>query len=384
MQYSTKVDRTTETLKEVAQLVANLEEQRVLSAVINSRLTHDDIMEYTLRLKEKRNRQLIEIESLRKFSKSFNQEFATNHNSCFTTARRLFGIIRSNMSETLKLLKKFCPFVKSRGPVVDGVEQRPDVIGHSLLSPDVPYAPQMFGIEACDPCVTEFIKELAQFFKEVECAISICEDVISEEGCIREDSVRCVRLYEKCCDNVLRRSHEFIEYFGEQGFAREDNMSHEMKKLPSLQDFASQHFHMHNKNEFQLHVLHKTYHEGKANNLTNTENYLWPGNHTKALQARVVLNYFDELTPKGRQIGDTGQYRLSGKHVAVFMKWCEVKDTMKEKHFIEKYFNPQYKGQYTVVTYSTVNTAKNKLLRDEQGEKEIITQIEALVRKHCE
>ena len=358
MQYSTKIDRTTETLNDVAMLVANIEEDRVLAAILNKRLSHDDVVEYTLRLREKRTRQQREIESLRKFSKTFNKEFATNHNKCFSTGQRLFGVIRSNMSETLKLLKKFCPRVTGQPYVADGEEQKASVMDHSMLSRAVPYSPVFFGMEGCDTCVKEFIDELLRFFKDVEEALMMCEDVLQEENIIRKDTARCLRLYEKCCEEVIKRSYEFLEYFGEEGFAKEDRMSAEMHKMPTLQDFVSGHFHMHNKNEFQIHVLHKAYSEGKANDLSDIETFLWPTDNS-------------------------GRYRLSGKHVAVFMKWCDVKDTKKEKYFVERYFNEAYHGVYDTIASSTVNTAKNKLLLDDTGERDIWDEIERIARKYC-
>ena len=378
MQFSTKIDHTSETLNEVAQLAASMDEDRVLAAILNKRLTHDDIVNHTLRLREKRIRQQREIESLRKFSSTFNKEYATNNNKCFSTASRLFGIIRSSMAETMKLLKTFCPRVQSHAPVVDGVEQQLSAVSHSMLNHAVPYTSLMFGTETCDSCVTDFIQELSQFFADVESALMMCEDVLSEESIIRKDAVRCLRLYEKCCEDVLEHSYEFISYFGEDGFAREDSLSAEMHKLPTLQDFVSGHFHMHNKNEFQIHVLHRTYCEGKADELTDIETFLWPHDHKTALKARAIIEHFDELNPRGRQVGDTGRYRLSGKHVAVFMKWCDVKDTKKEKHFVEKYFNKAYHGIYDTIASSTVNTAKNKLLYNEDKERQIMRDIETL------
>ena len=54
MQFSTKIDHTSETLNEVAQLAASIEEDRVLAAILNKRLTHDDIVNHTLRLRYNR------------------------------------------------------------------------------------------------------------------------------------------------------------------------------------------------------------------------------------------------------------------------------------------------------------------------------------------
>lgn len=383
MTYNSKIDRTSETLLEVAQLVTNLEDDRVLEAILKKRLSHDDVVKYTLRLREKHSKQQAEIESLKKFSLTFNKEYATNHNKCFSTAKRLFGIIRSNMSETIKIFKTFCPKIMEKGPVKDGVEVKPSVIERTMLNPDVPYNISLFGTEGCEECVKEFISELSNFFKDMEDAIQMCEDVLREEKIIREDTIRCLKLYDECCDEVLQKSYEFIEYFGEEGFVREDSISADMDKTPTREDFASEHFHKHSKNEFQLHVLHKTFNEGRSADLTDIETFLWPQNHELAHRVRVVIEHFDELEPKGRQIGETGSYRLSGQYVAVLMKWAEVKDTKKEKHFVEKYFNKEYHGGYQTVASSTVNTAKNNLLRNEEAEMKIRSEIEFLIGKYC-
>ena len=382
MQYSRKYDKTSETLNEVAQLVRSIEQDRVLAGIMAKRLTHDDVVDYTLRLREKCARQHREIESLKKFSRTFNKEYATDYNNCFSTAKRLFGIIRSNMSETLTLFQKFCPRVNTRGPVLDGEVQKLSVMDHSMLSSRVPYMPPLFSPEEYDPCVKEFLDELARFFQDVEDALLMCGSVLEEESIIRADTAMCLRLYDKCCDEVVERSREFIEYFGEQGFAREDSMSAEMRQVPTLQEFASKHFHMHNKNEFQLHVLHRKYNEGRADEMSAIETFLWPNDHAMARRARVIMEHFDELNPKGRQDGQTGQYKLSSWYVAVFMKWCGVKDTKKEKHFVEKYIPEVYHGEYGRIASTTVNTAKNKLLRDEARERAIWDEIDRLAEKY--
>lgn len=382
MQYSRKYDKTSETLNEVAQLVRSIEQDRVLAGIMAKRLTHDDVVDYTLRLREKCARQHREIESLKKFSRTFNKEYATDYNNCFSTAKRLFGIIRSNMSETLTLFQKFCPRVNTRGPVLDGEVQKLSVMDHSMLSSHVPYTPSLFSLEDYDPCVKEFLDELGRFFQDVEDALLMCGDVLSEESIIRTDTARCVQLYEKCCDEVVERSHEFLEYFGAEGFAREDRMSAEMHKLPTLSDFVCENFHKHNKNEFQLHVLHRKYDEGRADDMSDIETFLWPNDHAMARRARVIMEHFDELQPKGRQVGNTGCYRLSSWYVAVFMKWCGVKDSKKEKHFVEKYVPEAYHGEYDVIASSTVNTAKNKLLRDEAREGAIWDEIDRLAEQY--
>lgn len=382
MQYSTKVDKTEENLTEVVRLVSKIEEDRVFAAIISKRLSHDDLVEYTMHLKEKRQRQLREIEQLKKFAKRFNKEYATNHNKCFSTAQRLFNLIRSNMKETLALFKKFCPRINHRGPCLDGVEVQPSVLTHSLIS-DVSYTPDIFGpTSASDPAVTEFITELGQFFEDVQNALLMCEDVLNEESIIRQDTVRCLRLYENCCNEVLESSREFVEYFGEDGFKKEDDMSRDMNKAKSLQGFLQDNFHLRNKNQFRLHVLHRSYSQAKEDKLTDIEGFLWPTDHERALDARIILAHFDELEPKGKFDKKNDQYKLDGDYVAVFMAWCRINQTKKENKFVGRYFAENYKGVYQMIAYSTVNSAKARLLRDEENVQRIRAEIDALLLKH--
>lgn len=382
MQYSTKYDKTEESLTEVVKLVSKIEEDRVFAAIISKRLSHDDLVEYTMHLKEKRQRQLREIEQLKKFAKHFNKEYATNHNNCFSTAQRLFNLIRSNMKETLALFKKFCPRNNHRGPYLDGVEVKPSVLTHSLIS-EVSYSHDLFGPStACDPAVAEFITELGQFFEDVQSALLMCQDVLNEELVIRQDTVRCLQLYENCCNEVLESSREFVEYFGEDGFKKEDEMSRDMNQAKSPQVFLQENLHQRNKNQFRLHVLHKNYSHAKEDNMTDIEGYLWPTNHPQALKARIIMTHFDELEPKGKLDKVTALYKLDGDYVAIFMEWCGISQTSKENKFVARYFAENYKGAYQMIAYSTVNSAKSRLLRNTEKVQRVRGQIDALLQKY--
>ena len=382
MQYSTKVDKTEESLTEVVRLISQIEEDRVFSAIISKRLSHDDLVEYTTHLKEIRQRQLREIEQLKKFAKQFNKEYATNHNKCFSTAQRLFNLIRSNMKETLNMFKKFCPRNNLRGPYLGSVEMKPSVLTHSLIS-EVSYTPDMFGPSSyCDHATTEFITELGQFFEDVQDALLMCEDVLKEESIIRKDTVRCLNLYERCCNEVLESSTEFVEYFGEDGFQKEDEMSKDMNKANSLQLFIQNNFHYRNKNQFRLHVLHKNYSQAREDKMTDIEGFLWPTDHSRAFEARTVLAHFDELEPKGKLDKQTGRYKLDGDYVAVFMEWCGINQSKKENKFVNRYFAENYKGEFQMIAYSTVNSAKSRLLRDAEKVQRIRSKIDALLHKH--
>lgn len=382
MQYSIKVDKTEESLTSVLNLVSRIEEDRVFSAIISKRLSHDDLVEYSSHLKEIRQRQLREIGRLKKFAKDFNKQYATDDNKCFSTSQLLFNQIRSNMKETLKLFKTFCPRINSRGPVVDGEEIKPSVLTHSMLGA-TDYTPEIFGpAEGCDPVVADFIKEFGFFILDVQNALSMCEDVIHEESDIRNDTARCINLYNQCCEEVLVSSKEFIDYFGEDGFKKEDEMSRNMSHAPSINSFIQENLHCHNLNQFRIHVWHKTYTEAKVDRLNDIESYLWPTDHQKALDARIVTAHFDELEPKGKLDKKTACHKLSGDYVAVFMQWCGINQSFKENKFIEMYFAESYSGRYQKIAYSTVNSAKSRLLRDTQRVEQIREKIDSLLAKY--
>ena len=108
MLYSTIVDKNDDGLRMIIDAAEKFEEGKYLNAIYKCQLDREDIRGITEYVKERKARLSIEYQELDKFSKSFNKEYATNNNKCFDSAEKLFIKIRSTISGSKTIYKKFC------------------------------------------------------------------------------------------------------------------------------------------------------------------------------------------------------------------------------------------------------------------------------------
>ena len=324
----------------------------------------DEVQMLTTDVRECHAKLQKEIVALVKFSQDFNKQFATDNNKCFDTASRLFNRIRSSIAGTKKVYKKFCPRVRRQGPVRDGIEQRPSVFTHSMLSRGE-YMLTMFGTEGYHECVEMLCQAMEAFFQDLVTGLRLCRDVMQQEREIRGDYPRVMSIYEDCCQTVVSESRDFMQMLESQRDLALDEMTQKKSSAPSVQAFASETFHTANRSQFKKHAVIDAINKGKRNGLTDIESLLWNNNLEFVKQVRLAIERFDELQPGGQMDRKVGKRKLSATYVAMLMKWCGITGSGKEKQFVEEYFNSTYHGLYKTIGSSSVNGAKNKFTDEE-------------------
>ena len=78
-----------------------------------------------------------EYERLAAFAKTFNKEFATDKNDCFDTALVMLRKLRSGISQTKKIFKRFCPRAR-KNEIFHAIGQKPaSAYEYARISADV-------------------------------------------------------------------------------------------------------------------------------------------------------------------------------------------------------------------------------------------------------
>lgn len=364
MRYSTIVDKSEDTLNLIIEKAEEFDQERVLNGLDVRHYAVEEVQMLVAHVREYHAKLQKEIVALVKFSQDFNKQYATDNNKCFDTAGRLFNRIRSSIAGTKKLYKKFCPRIRRQGPMRDGVEQRPSVFTHSVLSMQE-HTSSLFGTEGYHECVDELCKEMEGFFRDLVIGLKLCRDVMQQEKEIRGDYPRVLSIYERCCSEVVNESRGLMQTLEQCRDMQADEMTQKKTAAKSLQKFVSDSFHTVDKSQFQMHAVIDAISKGKRNGLTELESVLWNNNLEFVQQVRLAIQRFDELEPRGQMDRMAGVCKLSAKYVAMLMKWCGITGTGKEKQFVEEYFNRTYQGMYKRLGYSSVNTAKNKFTDEE-------------------
>lgn len=364
MRYTTIVDKSEYTLNLIIEKAEEFDEERVLNGLELRNYSVDEVQMMTSHVREYHAKLQKEIIALLKFSQDFNKQYATDNNKCFDTASKLFNRIRSSISGTKNLYKKFCPKIRRQGPVKNGVEQRPSVFTHSLLSVGT-FPSSLFGKEGYHECVDELCKEMEGFFKDLVTGLKLCRDVMQQEKEIRGDYPTVLDIYESSCQKVVNESRGLMQLLERSQDVKMDEMTQKKSCAKSLQSFVCESFHTVDKSQFQMHAVMDAISKGKRNGLTEIESLLWNGNQEFVGKVRLAISRFDRMTPKGQKDRVSGMCKLSAKYVAMLMQWCGITGTGKEKQFVEEYFNKTYQGEYKCLGSSSVNSAKNKYTKEE-------------------
>lgn len=354
MKHTTIVEKSEETLRLLIEKALEFEQERVLEGLEIHHYTLEDVADLTNFVKEYHAKLNREIIALAKFAPLFNKQYATENNNCFSTAESLFFKLRNSLTGTMKLYAKFCPKIGKKGPMENGTEREISVFDHSVLSGAYNY--RLFGIDSYDESVKVLYLEMKSFFEDLSFGFNLCLEIIAQERKIRKDPNLCVKLYESSCKEIMDSNKALYAFMSNSNFqVEQDEISERKNKATTYQDFAQSEFHHWDLSQFQMHVLNEALRKARGEGLTKEEVILWDHNPEKVKQIRFVIEHFDELNPKGQS------EKLSAKFVAMFMKWCGITGTGKEKFFIEQYLNSTYKGKYKKVTDSAVNIAKGKL-----------------------
>lgn len=358
MLYSTIVDKNEQGLLMIIEAAEMFEQGKYLNAIYDCRLKKDEVLSVTEYVKEYKAKLSKEHLALAKFALTFNSEYATENNKCFDSAEKLFGKIRSTISGSKRIYKRFCRTVRKRTPPF--ASQRPSVFKRSELVNDY-YSGQLFGIETYDKCVQQLYEQLEDFFFELVKCLALCRMIITEENSIRNTPERCMDIYRECYDKMVSNSRMMVRTFKESKIVPPSEIEERRNKAGSLRDFICNNYHMYDLSQFQMYVVVSEL--TKDNKMTDVEKILFGADNIEmAEKARLIIHHFDELennAHKGKHKDKHSSYC-----VASFMLWCGVGNTQddKVKLFVEEYFNKNYNGEYPPVKTNAVNNAKNTLL----------------------
>lgn len=360
MQYSTIVEKNEESLQMIISAAEKFEEGKYLEGISKCRLNKHDVLCTIEFVKEYMAKLSREYLALANFASTFNKQYATKNNSCFESAELLFNRIRSTISGSKKIYKRFCKTIRKR--LAPTVSQNPSVFKRSELVNDY-YSEQLFGMESYDECVRKLYDELERFFMKLVKCLAFCRMIITEENEIRSTPDRCVTIYKDCYEQMLNNNKMMVRTFKENKILPPDEFEERRKKANSLQDFICKNYHVLDPSQFQMHVVSTEIKRGMTDGLTETEIKLYGSDSIEHVEkVRLVIEHFDELETDGHK--GKHEKKHSSYCVASFMLWSGIGKNQdnKVKAFVDDYFNKTYKGNYPPVKTNAVNTAKNNIL----------------------
>ena len=360
MRYNTIVEKDEANLNMIIDAVGKFSKERFLEGIREKRYSLYDVNQMIIWVCEYQQKLNRESAALSKFSETFIQEYATDNNQCFETARKLFNRIRSSVSATRKIYQSTCPRIHRQQP--RGVE-RPSVYARSYFS-RVACTPDMFGIQSFDDAVGELYNKLETFFVTIINTLALCHQMIRAEHAVRLDDERCLSIYNDCVAKMMDNVRELAKFFTISQETEESDLLRRRMRARKISDFARENYHRVNKSEFSKFLVLKMVQQGQNDGLTEVESLFWPNDHRKALEVREAVERFDELSGAEGQKG-----KLDSGLVVEFLKWCGVEPS-KEKKLYEEYFCRNYHGRFQLLSWKTISQVRKSRMDSRIGDEE--------------
>ncbi len=291
----------------------------------------------------------LEYLNLVECSLRFNELWATEDNNRYTTAERMFNMLRSSMESLKREFRKSCPISHAKLP---GEERKLSVFEKSVLAWGG-CARDLFGIESFRDNIQALFFEQRALFTNVLASLLVCRDVINKEKDIKSNKVLCVELLMKQCDEIIADMKSSIKH-------TQAPVTCEIQKLIDdigFDNAAQQGFHHFGLEDITDYAL--------LRNATKQQTLVLPLSikqcYQKAEDIRILFKYFNEFHP------EPTRKKPSSLKVLMVVNWMGgTIDTP-----IKSYYDVLANGLgYPLPIWHTVSTRKNAIAK--LSEKQVV------------
>lgn len=367
MKIDDNIEKSEDGLEQLIDAALMFEENHYLEAIRQKKLDEYDILQLTENVRLWHSRMKKESLKLAALSEHWIEEYATNCNTRFKEAYDLFVKVRSCISSSRRIFRKFCRKVM-KNPTNEDVSR--NVLNRSMLSAKV-VSRDIFGLKSYQENVVTLYEEMSAFFYTLIITLALCHRMLQDEAMVKRDPERIWEIYQKCKQEVLSSARMFVRTFNINVKQISGNeLIERRKKAKSLQDYVHKNYHCLNKNEYLTVIAYDVAEESSNNGLTKMEIMLWGDNVEKVMAVRKAIVDIERISK--------GSKKISGYLMLQFIKWCKVK--REHEHLLYKYFRETYKGSIPPVGWTQVfNTRKGLDISDEELADSFEKELKALV-----
>ena len=350
----THIERSEEGIELLIAAARSFEENRYIEAIKLKKLGEFEILRLTENVRLWHSRMRKEALNLAMFSENWLEDFATLNNKRFQDAYNLFSKVRSNISNSSRLLKRFCRRMM-KNPTNPNAST--SVTERSMLAAHV-VSRDIFGLKSYDENVRILYEEMKSFFHTLVLTLAVCHRMIRDEAFIRKDEDRCLEIYRNSKQKILSSARMLARTFGiEVKKISESELIERRKNAKSSKEFAQKNYHRLNKDEYLTLIAYEVVSESEKNGITETETLLWGDNVEKVKAVRDVISNIESMAQ--------GKKKICGLLMLEFIKWCKVKK--EHEHRLYNYFRDTYKGMIKPVGWTQIfNTQKDLNVSDEE------------------
>ena len=224
--------------------------------------------------------------NLVEYSLKFNDLWATEDNKRYSTAERMFTMLKTSMESLKREFRKSCPISHAQLP---NAEQKISVFKDSVLVRGG-CARDLFGIESFKESVQALFYEQRALFTNVLASLLVCRDVIYQEKLTKADKEHCIELLLKQCDEIIADMKNSIEYTQAPVTCEIQQLIEEI----GLGNAAQQGFHNYEIEQLTAYALYRNAQQQQAQVLSIDIAKCYQ----KAEDIRILFKYFKEFRPE--------------------------------------------------------------------------------------
>ncbi len=317
-----------------------------------------DVVQFTASVRNSHTYAIVENTRLKGWKDTFNDEYATDHNTYFTTAERSMNRIRCTLSGIKKAVTKLCYTSKKQLPTDAETptvyERSPLLKGH--------YSPDFFGLDAYGQSVKQLYDELINYLNTASENIELCIEVIDRENYMRQHPEEIIEVHDKCYQETFYHSQSTINRFLSAGMNMDNDIVASIEEADDAKQTIAELFHVLNVDQWNDYVICRATTEAQNSGLDKDELLLWGRERTgQVMRVRKLLEHLDELEIKKVKKGSA----LSGYFLMRLFCWCDINDT-RQHGVLLNYIARKYSG--VVVKMGAVNAEKRKCLQLDNSE----------------
>lgn len=372
MLYTTIVQRNETGLNQILEAVCSFERENIMEAIIDCKLGYRELEKILYLVRSYQNRLNVESLELVVASERFIEQYATDHNECFRMAERVLRQIRTTVTGSMKIFRKFCPRFHhkydERGRVVPALD-------YSRLT-FRNYYNMLFADEVCDNLTRTLVHELVTFFYHLLTTLKICRDMIRKEEQVRGDFSRLKEIYENSCDDVFKSLREVYDAGGQVKIVSEKELAERRKNARPMKDWLAEDYHAHDKNWMMREAFFYRLASGEKYGLDEKACVLWAHNPKWGRKVCDLIPQLDTLNLSYKNSNKASKQEKKGTfdadEMVYLLKWSGVSkvssdgvtviNEANEKQFY-LYLQEHYKGDYLLPTWPAVSHAR-KCLRN--------------------
>lgn len=363
MLYSTIVQRDETGLNKIYDAARAFEEENVMEALLTCKFNQKRVLQTLDLVREYQSRLNFESRDLVEFSENFIEQYATDHNECFRVAEKLVKRIRTTITGSMKVFRKFCPRVNRKYDAFGNVVPALDYSRLRYRN----YYGQLFGSEYYTDTVKTLLHEMAAFFYHLVTTLKVCKDMIQKEDRVRGDFKRLKEIYDNSCDEALNGVRDVYDSFGQVKLVSDDELAERRRNARPLKERLAKDYHAHDRKWMKKEAYIYRLTSGSQYGLDEKASVLWAKNQEWGRKVCDLIPAFDTLnipvkrSKKAEAEGKIGTY--DAREMAYLVKWSGVShmsddgkvviDEANEKQFY-LYLQEQYKGDHLFPSWQAV------------------------------